>query len=133
MDDQQIRQWLQGVKRIAVVGLSDKPDRASYQVAQYLLQQGYEIIPVHPRIQSVFGIPAVRSLGEIEGEIDLVDIFRKSEDLPEVVKEALQVGVKSIWVQLGLENEAAHKLAEKAEIPYIENRCIKIEHQRLFK
>lgn len=132
MDDQQIRQWLQGVKRIAVVGLSDKPDRASYQVAQYLLQQGYEIIPVHPRIQSVFEIPAVRSLGEIDGEIDLVDIFRRSEDLPEVVEEALQVGAKSIWVQLGLENEKARKLAEAAEIPYIENHCIKIEHQRLF-
>lgn len=120
---------------IAVVGLSDKFDRDSYKVADYLLYNEFEIIPINPNIDSWNGIEAYASLLEIQKEVhvDIVDIFRKSEFVLDVVKEAIRLNPKpkAIWMQLGVESKEARELAEKNGIFVVENKCIRIEHQKL--
>ncbi len=131
--DSEIKELLEKTKRIAVVGLSEKPDRDSYRVAQYLQNNGYEIIPVNPSVDSVLGVPAVASLQEIEGPIDMVDVFRRSEHTPEVVREAVEAGAKSVWLQLGIHNEESVSIANQAGIPIVTNLCIKVEHMNLLR
>jgi len=122
---------------IAVVGLSDKPDRPSYDVASYLMDHGYTVIPVNPNIKEWRGIKAYGSLREIpksqRSKIDVVDIFRKSEDVPPIVEEAIALGLKvnAIWMQLGIVNDDAAKRASEAGMPVIMDRCMKIEHMKL--
>lgn len=127
---------LKNTKTIAIVGLSDKVDRDSYQVALYLQNAGYTIIPINPNITSWNGIKAYPRLLDIPNEIhiDIVDIFRKSEFIEQIVDEVLAMKnkPKAIWMQLGIENEEAKKKAEHASILVIENKCIKIEHQKFF-
>lgn len=118
-------------KTIAVVGLSDKPERPSYDVASYLLEHGYEIIPVNPNISEWKGIKAYKSLLEIKEKVDVVDIFRKSEDVPPVVDEAIKLGAKTVWMQLGIVNEAAAEKAKRAGLNVVMDRCMKIEHSKL--
>lgn len=129
--DDTIQMLLQKCKTIAVVGLSDKPHRDSYQVAAYLQQNGYRIIPVNPRAKNVLGEIAYESLLSIPEKIDIVNIFRKSEQVPPVVQEALQLKPKAIWLQLGIAHEKAAQLGEAAGITVIMDKCIKIEHHRL--
>ncbi|MFO7263133.1 MAG: CoA-binding protein [Bacillaceae bacterium G1] len=130
--DERMRQVLEDAKRIAVVGLSNKPDRPSYQVAAYLQAQGYEIIPVNPMVDEVLGQKAVASLKDVEGEIDIVDVFRRSEEVPAVVDEAIAVGAKALWLQLGVIHEEAAQKAADHGMDVIMDRCIKVEHARLF-
>jgi len=130
--DERMRQVLEDAKRIAVVGLSNKPERDSYQVAKYLQEQGYEIIPVNPMVDEVLGQKAVASLKEIEGEVDIVDVFRRSEEVPAVVDDAIAIGAKAIWLQLGVIHEEAAQKAEAHGLDVIMDRCIKVEHARLF-
>lgn len=130
--DNEIKQLIEESKRIAIVGLSDKPDRDSYIVAEYLLRHGKEIIPVNPTISEVLGLKAVSSLKEIEGAVDLVDVFRRSDQVVPVVEEALSIGAKAAWLQLGVINEEAAKLAADKGLKVVMDRCIKIEHHRLF-
>lgn len=130
--DNDIKKLIEESKRIAIVGLSDKPDRDSYIVAEYLLRQGKEIIPVNPTIDEVLGLKAVSSLKEIEGPVDLVDVFRRSDQVSPVVEEALSIGTKAVWLQLGVINEEAAKLASEKGLKVVMDRCIKIEHHRLF-
>ncbi|OUM89331.1 MAG: CoA-binding protein [Bacillus thermozeamaize] len=130
--DERMRQVLEDAKRIAVVGLSNKPERDSYQVAKYLQEQGYEIIPVNPTVDEVLGQKAVASLKEIEGEVDIVDVFRRSEEVPAVVDDAIAIGAKAIWLQLGVIHEEAAQKAEAHGLDVIMDRCIKVEHARLF-
>lgn len=130
--DERMRQVLEDAKRIAVVGLSNKPERASYQVAAYLQSKGYEIIPVNPTIDEVLGQKAVPSLKDIEGEVDIVDVFRRSEEVPAVVDEAIAIGAKALWLQLGVIHEEAAQKAEDHGMDVIMDRCIKVEHARLF-
>lgn len=124
---------LSSSKRIAVVGLSDKPNRTSYQVASYMQQAGYEIIPVNPNIEQALGVKAYRSLEEIEGEIDIVNIFRRSSDTFEIAEEAVKVGAKAVWLQLGISNDQAYQVAHDAGLYVVMNSCIKVNHAQSFE
>ncbi|MBM4167103.1 MAG: CoA-binding protein [Ignavibacteria bacterium] len=119
------------VKNIAIVGLSDNPERSSYGVASYLLRAGFTIVPVNPAIEHVFGIPSITSLKDIGKPIDLVNIFRRSEFVPEIVDDAISIGAKSIWMQEGVINEHAAELARANNIPVVMNRCIAVAHRLL--
>jgi predicted CoA-binding protein len=114
-------------KRIAVVGLSDDPSRASYGVAAYLRSVGKEILPVNPNHETVMGLPCYRTLSDVPGPIDLVDVFRRPEYCAEVVREAVAVGAKGVWLQSGITSRDARKIAEAAGMDYVEDRCLKVE------
>ncbi|MBE3551309.1 MAG: CoA-binding protein [Kyrpidia tusciae] len=129
--DQELAELLKTSKTVAVVGLSDNPDRPSYEVASYLQSQGYEIIPVNPRIDRSLGRKAHPSLREVEGPVDIVDVFRRGEEVDELVGQAVQVGAKVLWMQLGVVNEQAAKRAQEAGLTVVMDRCMKIEHRRL--
>jgi uncharacterized protein len=132
--EEEIRNTLSRCKTVAVVGVSPKSDRPSHLVAAYLQSKGYRIIPVRPDGEVILGETVYHNLTEIPGEIeiDVVDIFRKSEDVPPVVEEAIQRGAKVIWMQEGIANPEAASSAEKAGLEVVTDRCIKKEHQRLF-
>jgi uncharacterized protein len=118
-------------RTIAVVGASPKPDRPSHAVMRYLLEQGYRCIPVRPRgCDEVLGVPCVRSLTEIEEPIDLVDVFRRPEACPEVAREAVAAGARSLWLQLGIVSPEARRIADAAGIDYVEDECMKMVHAR---
>jgi predicted CoA-binding protein len=122
---------LQSYKRVAIVGLSPDPSRPSYRAAVHLLAYGYEVIPVNPRVSEVLGVPAVPSLAEA-GPLEIVDVFRRIDAVPAVVDEAIALGAKAIWLQLGLRDDAAAERARAAGIPFVQDRCIKMEHARWF-
>ena len=126
--DEQLRES----RTIAVVGLSDNPERISYRVAQYLQSQGYRIIPVNPVIDSVLGETSYPDLKSVPEPIDLVDVFRRSELVAPVVDEAIEVGVRYIWMQDGVMDETAAAKAEAAGIPVIMNDCTLRQHKRRF-
>jgi uncharacterized protein len=128
---EQIRTLLSRARTIAIVGLSDKPNRDSYRVAEYLVRAGYEVIPVNPGIQEVLGRRSYENLAEVPGGIDIVDIFRKSEAVPAIVDEAIRLKAGSVWMQLGVVHEEAASKAEKAGLQVVQGRCIKVEHARL--
>ncbi len=132
--DKNICKILKNSKIIAVVGLSPKPHRASNQVAKYMQEKGYKIIPIYPREEEILGERVYRSLETIDFEIDIVDIFRKSEDTPFIVEKAVKVpGVKCIFLQEGIKNEKSKEIAKKAGIFYVEDKCIMVEHIRCEK
>jgi len=130
-DDAQISSLLKNSTTIAVVGISGNPERDSYKVAKYLQKQGYKIIPINPAIKEVLGEKAYSSLTHVSIPVDIVDVFRRSEKVPEVIKEALRAKPKAIWLQLGVVNEEAAKQAIEKGLIVIMDRCIKIEHNRL--
>jgi uncharacterized protein len=119
---------LKNSKTIAVVGLSNNPERTSYMVSKAMQDAGYDIIPVNPTIDEVFGKKAVASLKDIEGHVDIVNVFRRSEQLLDVAKEFLEIDADVFWSQLGLENEEAYDLLKKNNKTIVMNRCIKVEH-----
>jgi uncharacterized protein len=122
---------LADARTIAVVGASPKPDRPSHGVMRYLLEHGYRCIPVRPRgCDEVLGVPCVRSLTEIEEPIDLVDVFRRPEACPEVAREAVAAGARSLWLQLGIVSPEARRIADAAGIDYVEDECTKMVHAR---
>ena len=133
MNDQTIRDVLMNTRRIALVGASDKPARPSYGVMRYLLDQGYEVIPVSPKLagQQLMGQTAYASLAEIPGKVDMVDVFRNAEAAWEVAQDAIAIGAKTLWMQLGVINEQAAVLASDAGLTVIMDRCPKIEIPRL--
>ena len=126
-----MQKLLENAKTIAVVGLSDKPDRASYGVAAYLQRAGYKIIPVNPLVSEVLGEKSVASLAEISEPIDIVDVFRRSDQVEPVIDEAIAAGAKAVWLQLGVSNAAAEAKAREAGLEVVSDRCIKVEHARL--
>lgn len=130
-EDEKIKKLLSEAKVIAVVGLSPKEDRPSNSVAKYLKSKGYKIVPVNPGHEEILGEKSYRSLSEIPFEIDIVDIFRKSSEVLPIVEEAIKINPKCIWLQLGITNEDAKKLAEENSVFFVQDKCIKIEHQRL--
>jgi predicted CoA-binding protein len=118
-------------ERIAVVGVSDDPSKPSHVIAKYLIDAGYEVFPVNPHLKSVLGRPCYASLKLVPGHIDLVNVFRRPEYLPGVVADAIYVNAGGVWVQSGLSNPTARRAADAAEMDYIEDRCIMVEHQRM--
>lgn len=122
---------LQQSKTIAIVGISNKPDRASYQVAAYLKDAGYTLYPVNPILKEVLGLPCYPSLADLPGPVDVVDVFRKAEDCLPIAEEAVRIGAKALWLQLGISNPACRALAEQHGLDYVEDHCMKIEHQKL--
>ncbi|NIO03136.1 MAG: CoA-binding protein [Proteobacteria bacterium] len=133
MIDEEIKDVLRESKNIAVVGLSPKQDRPSFRVASYLKAKGYKIIPVRPGMEEVLGEKAYPRLTDIpsEIEIDVVDIFRRSEEVLPVVEEAIARKAKTVWMQEGIINEEAARKAEAAGLKVVMDRCMLKEHQRL--
>lgn len=125
---EEIGQILKNSKTIAVVGLSNNPERTSYMVSKAMQNAGYEIIPVNPTVDEVLGQKAVASLSDIKGHVDIVNVFRRSEHLLEVAQEFLKIDADVYWAQLGLENEEAYQLLKDNHKTVIMNRCIKVEH-----
>jgi predicted CoA-binding protein len=125
--EQRIETILSGSKTVAVVGISDKPDRPSHVVAKYLQERGYRVIPVNPLLTEVLGEKAYKSLEEIPGRVDLVDVFRKSADVPQVAEEAVRISARFFWMQEGVESDRACEILDAAGIPWVMNRCVKKE------
>jgi uncharacterized protein len=128
----EIGELLKRTKTIAVVGLSDSPLRPSYGVSAYMQSHGYKIIPVNPSIKGALGEKAVASLGEIEERIDMVDVFRRPEYVPELVDEAIRLKVPAIWLQEDVIHEEAAEKARKAGILVVMDKCVLKEHRRRF-
>jgi predicted CoA-binding protein len=122
-----VRRMLAG-KRVAVVGLSDDPSRASHGVASYLASVGKEIIPVNPNHQTVMGLRCYRSLEEVPGPVDVVDVFRRPEFCADVVRSAVAVGAKGVWLQSGIVSPEAERIARDAGIDFVQDKCLKVEH-----
>jgi hypothetical protein len=134
LTDDDVRALLRRVKRIAVVGLSPKPHRDSHRVSAYMQRAGYEIVPVYPREETILGARVYRSVSEIETPVDLVDVFRRSEDLPAVVADALaapRAGAPAFWFQLDCVHDGAIATARAAGRAVVVDRCIMVEHRRL--
>jgi predicted CoA-binding protein len=128
-----IKEFLRNAKTIAVVGLSDKPDRTSYQVSAYMQKQGYKIIPVNPQITSSLGEKAYPDLQSVPVPIDIVNIFRRSEEVAGVVEAAIQVGAKAVWAQQGVRDDEAAKEAVKHGLFTVMDQCIAVAHSVLVK
>jgi predicted CoA-binding protein len=129
----EIKKILEKSVSIAVVGLSPKENRPSNLVGRYLIDAGYTIIPVNPGHTEILGKTCYPSLTEINAQVDIVNIFRRSEDVLPIVEEAITIGAKIIWMQLGVVNHQAAARAEEAGLTVIMDRCIKIDHNDLFK
>ncbi|RJP15641.1 MAG: CoA-binding protein [Candidatus Abyssobacteria bacterium SURF_5] len=132
MQDEKIKEILRSAKSVAVVGLSPNPARDSHEVAQYLQEQGYRIIPVNPAADKILGEKSYPDLVSIPEPVDVVDIFRRPEHVPAIVEEAIRIGAKTIWMQLGVVNEEAAKRAADAGLAVVMDRCMLREHRRLF-
>jgi hypothetical protein len=128
----EIKKILEEAKVIAIVGASDKPHRDSYHIMEFLIGAGYNVIPVNPAYKEILGKKCYPDLRQIDENIDIVDVFRRSEELLPIVQEAIMVGAGTIWMQLGVVNEKAAAIAGKAGLNVVMNRCIKIEYLNLF-
>ena len=133
MNDATIRELLQTAKSIAVVGLSSNPWRASFGVSKYMQAQGYRIIPVNPNEVKVLGEQAFPSLAAVPGGVDIVNIFRRSEFIPEIVDAAIAKATRCVWMQQGVIHTEAAGKAEKAGLLIVMDRCIGMEHRRLLR
>jgi len=118
---------------VAVVGLSSKTKRPSYKVASYLKEQGYKTIPINPAEREILGEPSYPDVTSVPESIDVVDIFRRSEEVPPIVDEAIKIGAKAVWMQEGVVNEEAAARARKAGLMVIMDKCMRKEHQKLKK
>lgn len=127
-DDKEIAHILRTARNIAVVGASDKSYRDSNSIMNFLLQHGYNVIPVNPKYKSILGKKCYPGLLDINESVDIVDIFRRPEDVPAVVEDAITIKAKTVWMQLGAYNELAAKRAGEAGLNVISNRCIKVEY-----
>ncbi len=121
---------LKEYKTIAVVGLSSNPTRASYEVTEYMQSAGYRIIPVNPNETEVLGEKSYARLEDVPGKVEIVDVFRRAEDVPPVVEGAIRVGAKVVWMQLGIENAEAAERARAAGLIVVEDACILVEHRK---
>jgi predicted CoA-binding protein len=126
-----IRRILQYSQTIAIVGLSPKPHRPSNQVARYLMEAGYRIIPVNPGQDTILGLPCYPNLLAIPTRVDLVDIFRRQEEVLPIVEEAIAIGAKFVWMQEGIVNDEAAAKARAAGLEVVMDRCTKIDHMNL--
>jgi predicted CoA-binding protein len=125
-----VTQILREAKTIAVVGLSSNPMRASHGVAEYLQSAGYRIIPVNPNETEVLGERAYARLEDVPGPVDIVDVFRRAEEVPGVAESAIRIGAKVLWMQLGIENAEAAERARAGGLVVVEDSCLMVEHKR---
>jgi uncharacterized protein len=116
---------------VAVVGLSNDPEKASNEVGVYLKEQGYRIIPVHPKEDEVIGEQAYETVEQIPEAVDVVDVFLPSDKTPEIAEDAVRAGAKVLWLQEGIENPEARRIAEEGGLAYVENRCMRKTHEGL--
>jgi len=130
-DDNALREVLTQARIIAVVGHSDKRDRTSYQIAQFLRQVGYTVYPVNPLVKEIDGKPSYATLEQLPEPVDIVNVFRRSEYLPEIVDEAIAVNAKTVWTQLGISHQPSAQKALNAGLNLMIDACIKIEYLRL--
>ena len=128
-----ILEILKTYKTIAVVGLSSNPSRPSYGVTEYMQSEGYKIIPVNPNETLVLGEKSYARLEDVPEKIEIVDVFRRAEDVPPVVESAIKIGAKVLWMQLGIENAEAAERARAAGLIVVEDACILVEHRRRAK
>jgi predicted CoA-binding protein len=127
-----LRRILRNARTLAVVGLSAEWHRPSFFAAKYMQEHGYRIIPVNPRYPEILGERCHASLEAIEEPVDIVDVFRKTEDVLPIARQAIAIGAKCLWQQIGVKNEEAARLAREAGLDTVMDRCVKIEHARLF-
>jgi len=129
--DAELRELL-GLRRIAVVGCSGTPGKDAHEIPKYLRDNGYDVTPVNPFADEILGEPAYDSLVDVEGEIDVVDVFRPSEEVSGIVDQAIERGdVTVVWTQLGIRDDDAAERAEAAGLHVVQDRCMKVEHRRL--
>ncbi len=130
---EKIKAILENVKKIAVVGLSPKEDRPSNRVAKYLIEHGYEVVPVNPGQKEILGAPCYKSISDIPFDVDVADLFLNPKRVPDAVDQAVEKGIKVIWMQLEIFHKEAAEKAAAAGSTVIMDKCIKIEHEKLFK
>jgi predicted CoA-binding protein len=130
-DDAGLREVLE-LDTIAVVGCSTSPGKAAHDIPKYMRDHGYEVIPVNPFADEIFGREAYDSLADVEETVDVVDVFRPSEEVPDIVDEAVaREDVQVVWLQLGITHDEAGERVEAAGKRFVQDRCLKVEHQRL--
>jgi predicted CoA-binding protein len=131
-DSEKIRRILRNSRTLAVVGLSAQWHRPSYFAAKYMQEHGYRVIPVNPMYDEILGERCYKSLRDIPERVDVVDCFRKATEIPALAEDAVAIGAKVLWMQLGVRNPEARARAEAAGLEVVEDRCVKIEHGRFF-
>jgi uncharacterized protein len=131
--NEEIKRILENAKTIAVVGLSDNPERTSYQVSKAMQDAGYRIIPVNPTVDEVLGEKAYKSLTDVKEPFDIINVFRRSEFLPDLAKEAVQTDAKIFWAQQGIQNEEAYEYLKEHDFTVIMDLCIKVAHAVLVR
>ena len=129
--DDEIRK-IYSLKNIAIVGMSKNPEKAAHYVPKYLYEQGYNIIPVNPTAVEILGKKCYSSLLDIPGDVDVVDIFRPSDQVLQVIEESIKIKPQVVWLQEGIHNPEAEEIAQKSGIDVVYNRCMLAEHKRLF-
>jgi predicted CoA-binding protein len=134
MEDEDIKELLSSSRIIAVVGCSTNPEKDAHKVPLYMKNAGYRVIPVNPFAEEILGEKAYKSLLDIPDdiEVDIVNVFRPSKDVPPIAEDAIKIGARALWLQLGIRNDEAAEKAEAAGLKVVQNRCIKVEHGRLF-
>ncbi len=132
MNDRQLIEFYRSITTIASVGLSSNPEKESFQVTLYLIGQGYRIIPVNPTTSEVHGLKSYPDLLAVPDKVDVVQVFRRPEDVPPVVDQAIQIRARAVWMQVGIVHQAAAKKAEEAGLIVVMDRCMRAEHIRLF-
>lgn len=131
MTDTDIPALLRSARTIAVVGISRDPGKTAHLIPRRMRDLGYRIIPVNPWADRILGERVYRSLADVPDPIDIVNVFRPSEDAAEVVREAVRVGARAVWLQLGIRSDEARRIAEDAGLTYVEDRCIWVEHRAM--
>ena len=129
----ELKELLSETRTIAVVGLSANESRDSHRVADYLKQNGYRIIPVNPAVETVLGEKSYPDLKSIPETVDVVDVFRRPEHVPEIAAQAVSIGARALWLQLGVRDDESAQRAKEAGLTVIQDACIKVEHSRLMK
>lgn len=130
---EEIEKLFSEARTIAVVGLSPDRSRDSNMVASYLQSHGYRIIPVNPKVETILGEKSYPDLKSIPDQIDVVDVFRRPEHVPEIAAQAISAGAKALWLQLGVTNDEAARIAKEAGLVVVQDACMKVEHARLMK
>jgi len=130
-NDQAMMEILKSAKTIASVGLSSNQEKESFWIVAYLMEQGYTILPVNPNADEILGVNVYKSLSDIPDKVDIVQVFRRPEDVPPVVEEAIKIGAKVVWMQEGIVNEEAAKMARDVGLQVVMDACMRATHRRL--